>query len=134
MPIPYTPLENNPVELKIGSLNLTFTVVPPADLDMWGEHLDLPAGTLLIGTGTGGWGWGERFLIHERLNEGYRTVDLRRGIVVDMTVWEIPASFCTLFSEEAYPYRSLEEAVAAVRLGIPLFAMPLPGSDEPAHA
>lgn len=124
MPIPELRPEDNAVEIKLGSLGFTFTAVCPADLDMWGEFLKLPAGTLLLGTGTGGWGWGERFLIHATTETGYAAVDLRRGLVVDMPAWEVAASFCQLFSAEDYPYRSLEEAVAAVRSSIPLFALP----------
>jgi hypothetical protein len=129
MPIPDIHAEDNPVELKIGSLNLTFTAVPPGELNLWGTHLELPPGTLLLATGTGGWGWGERALVHERTEDGYRSIDLRRGIVVDLPAWEVAASFCQLFSEEEYPYRSLEEAVAAVRSGIPLFALPVVAAD-----
>ncbi|MBN0175258.1 hypothetical protein [Stutzerimonas chloritidismutans] len=124
MPIPELRPEDTAVEIKLGSLGFTFTAVRPSDLDMWGDFLKLPAGTLLLGTGTGGWGWGERFLIHETTDTGYATVDLRRGLVVEMPAWEVAASFCQLFSEEAYPYQSQEEAVAAVRSSIPLFALP----------
>lgn len=124
MPIPELRPEDTAVEIKLGSLGFTFTAVCPSDLDMWGDFLKLPAGTLLLGTGTGGWGWGERFLIHEATDTGYATVDLRRGLVVEMPAWEVAASFCQLFSEETYPYQSLEEAVAAARSSIPLFALP----------
>jgi hypothetical protein len=124
MPIPELSPEDMPTEIKLNALGLTFTGIPPVELDMWGTYPLLPAGTLLIGTGTGGWAWGERFFVHEFLEGGYITVDLRRAIVVEMPAWEVAASFYRLFSADAYPYRSLEEAVAAARKSIPLFALP----------
>jgi hypothetical protein len=114
-------LEQLPV-IRLGSLGLSFHAMPPGEIDIWADHPLLPPGTLLISPGSGGWDWGERFMVHEKVSEGYLVVDLRRGFVVEMSGWEIAASFVRLFCQETYPFKSIKEAQTAVRAGIPLFS------------
>ncbi len=111
--------------LRLGSLGLSFKVLPPSELDIWAEHPELPAGVTLLSTGTGGWAYGERYVVHDHTGKQYRTVDLSRGIIVEMQDWEISASFVRIFTEEPYPYTSIEQAQAAARQGIMLFSPPL---------
>lgn len=111
--------------LRLGSLGLNFQVLLPGELDVWADHPDLPPGTILLSTGTGGWNYGERYVIHDRIDRLYRTVDLARGIVVEMHGWEIAASFVQVFTEERYPYLQIEQSQAAARQGIMLFTPPL---------
>lgn len=111
--------------LRLGSLGLSFKVLPPSELDIWAEHPALPAGTTLLATGTGGWAYGERFVVHDHIDKQYRTIDLSRGIIVEMQDWEISASFVRIFTEEPYPFTSIEQAQAAARQGIMLFSPPL---------
>lgn len=120
--------EDQTFQIKLGEL-ATFKALAPIELDLFGNYLELPPGTILIAASSGGWGWAERFLIHERNAEGYVAVDLRRAIVVEMPAWEVASSFYQLFSEEAYPYKSLVEAITAVRKGIPLFSAPVAQPD-----
>ena len=111
--------------LRLGRLGLSFRVLPPSELDIWAEHPELPAGTLLLATGAGGWAYGERYVVHDHTGKQYRTVDLSRGIIVEMQDWEIASSFLRIFSEEPYPFASIEQTQSAARQGIMLFSPPL---------
>lgn len=111
--------------LRLGSLGLAFKILPPSELDVWADHPELPPGTILLSPGTGGWAYGERFVIHALEDRKYKAVDLSRGLVAEMEPWEVAASFVRIFTEQPYPFTSIEQTQAAARQGIMLFSPPL---------
>ncbi|MBG5346169.1 hypothetical protein GHU64_23365 [Pseudomonas aeruginosa] len=100
-------------------------VIPNAEVES--AYQAYPSGTVLLCTGGGDWQWGERFLVHEYTGEdAYIAVDLARCLVQAIPALEIARHCLAILPQEdqPYPYETLEDAVAAARNSLPLFAAP----------
>ncbi|EML2391506.1 hypothetical protein LDZ95_19045 [Pseudomonas aeruginosa] len=112
--------------VSLPDLALDLRVVIP-NVEVESAFQAYPSGTVLLCTGGGDWQWGERFLVHEHASEDtYIAVDLARCLVQTISSLEIARHCLAILppEDQPYPYETLEDAVAAARNSLPLFAAP----------